>query len=283
MYYVVDVAGGFSIKFGGKSLASITFSGFIEGPNPHRIKGSVTFSILFWDISRDVDKTFGEQKPELIISVDPWPILKEALEQNDSWTAEHQIWEVPGVVTKESSGVQKQKEKGDQMMHPLGSLKVSQNVVPLNHTLTKFGSSDPKDNFRFEIISLNNIQDSSLISTQDFFAPAQFTEYDDSEKLNLKSYDFMDSGVFYSSDEKEISFSLESISHKKIEYETKILENISNKEEIKSTTIKEPFSLDTILSHTFVLAGAAYHNSVSNNNKLKYELKASYQGISSGQ
>jgi hypothetical protein len=272
LYYVIDVDAGFSVKFGPHSFASLIFSGFIEGPNPHRIKGSVTFSILWWDISVDVDKTFGDQEPELITNIDPWPMLKEALEQKDSWTAELPNWEVVGVVTRESSEM----KEGDQMIQPLGTLGVSQKVVPLNHTLTKFGSSDPIENFRFEIISMNNIPASSLVSTQDYFAPAQFSEYENSEKLTLKSYDLMDSGVFFTSAEKEVEFSVESTSYKEISYETIVLENIANKEDIKRTK-KDPendrFFLNAIMSQTFLLPGAAYSSSVANSNKLKYEVK----------
>jgi hypothetical protein len=270
LYYAIDVAAGFSVKFKGRSLASIAFLGFIEGPNPHRIKGSVTFSILWWDISRDVDKTFGDKKPEIIVSVDPWPILRDALEQNDSWTAELPTWELVGVVTRDSSLLVQQ---GTQIIHPLGRLKVSQTIVPLNHTVTKFGSSDPENNFRFEIASLNNLDQSRLVSTKDYFAPAQFTEYDDSEKLGLNSYEVMDSGAFYTSEEKDIQFSFESASFKEIEYETYLLENLANKEDVKKTKIENLFPLNTMLSQTLILAGASYHNSVSNSNRLKYQLK----------
>ena len=254
---MVDVAAGFAVKFGGTSFASIIFSGYIEGPNPHRIKGSVSFSILWLDFSVDIDKTFGEQQAEPIINVDPWPILKGALEQNDSWTVELPMWDIAGVVTNESPGIQEE----DQIIQPFGSLNVSQKVVPLNYTLTKFGSSDPKDNFKFEIISMNNIPASSLASMQDYFAPAQFTEYDNSEKITLNSYDFMDSGVFFTSSEKEVEFSVESASYKEISYETIVLENIANKDDIKRTK-KDPendrFFLNVIMSQTFLLAGAAY-------------------------
>ena len=112
-------------------------------------------------------------------------------------------------------------------------------MVPLNHTLTKFGSADPMDNFRFEIISLNDTNASDLVSTHDYFAPGQFTEYPESEKLNLKSYELMDSGVFYASHgREEVAFSFESASSKEIEYETILLENMANKEDIKRTKIE---------------------------------------------
>ena len=169
LYYVIDVVAGFSVKFKGYTLASITFLGFIEGPNPHRIKGSATFSILWWDISVDVDKTFGDPITELIVNLDPWPILREALEQNDSWTTELPTWEVIGVVTRESSAGQA--GAAEQLIHPLGRFKVTQRVVPLNHTLTKFGSADPMDNFRFEIISLNDTNASRSGLNSRLFCP----------------------------------------------------------------------------------------------------------------
>jgi hypothetical protein len=272
-YYVIDVAAGFSVRFKGRSLASIAFLGFIEGPNPHRIKGSVTFSILWWDISLDVDKTFGDPILELIDILDPWPILREALEQNDSWKAELPPWEAIGVVIKESSAVQAGEQ---QLIHPSGKFKVTQRVVPLNHTLTKFGSADPKDHFRFEITSLNDTNASDLESTQDYFAPGQFTEFPESEKLNLKSYELMDSGVFYASQggREEVAFSFESASSKEIEYETILLENMANKEEgIKRTKIEGLPALNTMLLQTLILAGKSYHTTVSNSNRLKYQLK----------
>ena len=122
--------------------------------------------------------------------------------------------------------------EGHQLVHPLGILKVSQKIVPLNYTLTKFGASNPKDYFRFEISSASG---SRLDSVKDFFAPAQFTEFDNSEILTLKSYELMDSGVSFVSTEQEVLFSKDSVSHKEISYEMKVFEGIAN-------TNKKPFT-----------------------------------------
>ena len=103
LYYIVDIEGGLSVKFQGVSLANVKFAGFLEGPNPHRIKGAVSFSILWWSISKSVDETFGEQMPEQISQVDPWPVLREALKQNDSWSQDIPAWASISVSIKETS------------------------------------------------------------------------------------------------------------------------------------------------------------------------------------
>jgi Family of unknown function (DUF6603) len=281
LYYVINVAAGFSVKLGKRSLASIAFLGFIEGPNPHRISGSVTFSILWWDISLDVDKTYGEQQPDIILSVDPWDVLSEALKQDDSWTTELPERQAIGVVIKESLAAVTQDGDGDtsgvreQLIHPSGRFKVSQTVVPLNHRLTKFGSADPKDHFKFEIkdILLNDITaDASglLHPTQDYFAPGQFTEFPESKMLNLKSYELMDSGVFYTADQKEeVDFQFDSRSTKEIKYETCLVENI----EEECTPITDLPAQSATLSQSLILAGISYHTALSNSNRLRYHLK----------
>jgi hypothetical protein len=229
----------------------------------------LTFSILWWDISIHIDKTFGDQKPEVVSKVNPWDILKEALQQNDSWTVDPPSWAVAGVVTKESSGAL----DTDRLIHPMGTPKVSQNMVPINHTLTKFGFSDPENWFRFEIISLNNIPASKLRATKDYFAPAQFTEFDTEEMLSLNSYDLLDSGISDASAGEQVSCHMDSVSFKEMEYETRILSNFNNKDDIiskKEETHK--FSVNVSQVQTFLLASAAYSASMSNNNRKKYQL-----------
>ena len=82
-------------------------------------------------------------------------------------------WASTGVIAKESPS-------GDvvgQLVHPLGTLKVSQKIVPLSHTLTRFGADEPIGHIRFEIVSINGITPPNLVLTTEPFAPAQFTKY----------------------------------------------------------------------------------------------------------
>ena len=77
-YFAVDVAGGLAIEYLGVSLLSVRFSGSVEGPNPYRLKGSVSFSIFWWSVSKSVDETYGSQTPDQMSQVDPWPLLNDA-------------------------------------------------------------------------------------------------------------------------------------------------------------------------------------------------------------
>jgi len=269
LYYIIDVEAGFGVKIKGRNLASITFVGTIEGPNPHRIKGSVTFSILWWDFSIHVEKTFGNIILDIISSIDPWPILRETLGQEESWTVETPPWQKMGVVTNEDTMLTNQ--EGSQLIHPTGKFKISQRVVPFNHTLTKFGSVDPKEHFRFEIVSLNDIDASHLLKTDDYFAPGQFTQFSTEEMLSLNSYELMESGIFFGSDaDLEIATSFEALRSKDIEYESVLLENTANKQDIQGKPLDQLPPLSNVLSQTLVVSSRSYHTTFANDSKLKY-------------
>jgi len=278
LYYIIDVQGGFSVKYSGRSLASIKFSGFIEGPNPHRIKGSVTFSILWWDVSVDVDKTFGSQEPELITNVDPWPILKNSLEQNDSWTADLPPWAIDSVIVKELSNLETTTNNTNDnnktiLVHPVGTLKVSQKIVPLNHTLTKFGAAEPIDNFRFKIDSLGN-DSTNLVTIQDYFAPGQFSNYDNTQKLSLKSFDLMDSGVMFGTHYNEISTPIEFVSYKQMTYETIMIPEQPEQQ----VAPHFPSIIHTLI---FELSSTAYQARLAQNqNNIKYNFKQQKPAVS---
>ena len=276
LYYIVDIAGEFVAKYKKYTLASIRFACSLEGPNPHRIKGKAVFSILWWDISVDVDARFGSEKPPIVSKIDPLPLLVDALQQNESWKANFPEWANLGVTLTESSkeitttGDDNNNENNLLILHPLGTLTVSQKVVPLNHTLTKFGAADPIGHVRFEMtggtIGTSNV--SALPYVRDYFAPAQFSKYSNAESLSLKSFDQMDSGVqFNLSDELEIDYG-DAIIPKVMEFETQVIigkdEPLLKRENSPATNTE---------SEVFQIASNAYQASIKNNKKIRYNMK----------
>jgi hypothetical protein len=258
LYYVVDVAAGFALKYGGFSFANVTFSGFLEGPNPHRIKGSATCSTFLGDIHEDVDVQFGEKEPEGTTPlIDPWPSLELALKQDGSWSTDFPEWANLGVTIRESS-------KEINLVHPMGTVKVSQKITPLNYTLSKFGAGCPINNFKFV---MGSSKMKTVSTTQEQFAPAQFADYDNEQKLSLKPYQLMDSGLVLGLEVKDAFIDSKSASHKSMEYDTIIIRNMGKHDEELTLSLFSPSASHT---RTFELVGAAYQTVLKNDSRLRY-------------
>src|SRR6185436_9839967 len=86
---------------------------------------------------------------------------------------------------------------GAVLLHPLGDLTVRQRVVPLGIEIGKFGSGMVTGQRRFDVAVLG--ADGNLApgvtSVLDQFAPAQFLELSDDEKLQRPSFERMGAGV----------------------------------------------------------------------------------------
>jgi len=80
------------------------------------------------------------------------------------------------------------------VLHPVGTLQVSQRAVPLDLTLDKFGNQQPNDANHFAVdVTSDGL--SKIQNLQEQFAPAQFKNMDDASKLSQPAYVPMDSGI----------------------------------------------------------------------------------------
>jgi hypothetical protein len=82
------------------------------------------------------------------------------------------------------------------IVHPFGTLVFSQKVVPLGVQITKFSNKKPQGASRFELSKLRS--DTTPLASEpvkEQFAPGQFFELSDAEKLSRKSFEPMPSGV----------------------------------------------------------------------------------------
>jgi len=87
-------------------------------------------------------------------------------------------------------------------LHPLGTLTVKQGVVPFNLDISKFGQATPAGARRFTISSATiGGRSQTTQPVKDFFAPAQFLDLSDGEKLSRPSFESMTAGIVFGSDE----------------------------------------------------------------------------------
>ncbi|MGH9752196.1 MAG: DUF6603 domain-containing protein, partial [Blastocatellia bacterium] len=201
--FLADFHAQVQLKRGSRNLFKVRLEGELSGPRPLRIKAKATFEVLWMDVSFRVDKTLvSGVRPEAPAPVAVMPLLKEALGNPGNWVAK-----LPGggrqMVTLRAVPV----AAGGVLLHPLGALTVKQNVVPLNMDISRFGPATPDGANRFTItnVYLGEQNQTAPPPVKDFFAPAQYFEMSDGEKLSRPSFDLMTAGVAIGSDEIAIT------------------------------------------------------------------------------
>ena len=75
----------------------------------------------------------------------------------------------------------------------MGTLKISQKVVPLNVRIDRIGSQRPSDGREFQIVTPQ--PPATTNKPQEAFAPAQFFDLTDEQKLTSASFQDLDSGI----------------------------------------------------------------------------------------
>jgi hypothetical protein len=188
LYLVVDISAGFSVKVFGVGLFSVHLRASLEGPTPWHVDGAAEISLLFWSFDVDVEVTFGERRAETLPPIDVLPAIRAELQKAQSWRA---------LLPASSRLFVSLRELGDGsalVLHPLGTLEISQRFAPLNLTLDKVGNQKPADVKRVSA----TVQGTSMEvkgPAREKFAAAQYREMSDAQKLSASAYEPLDSGV----------------------------------------------------------------------------------------
>lgn len=201
--FLADFHAQVQLKRGSRNLFKVRLEGELSGPRPLRIKAKATFEVLWMDVSFRVDKTLvSGVRPEAPAPVAVMPLLKEALGNPGNWIAK-----LPGGQRQMVTLRAVPAAANDVLLHPLGALTVKQNVVPLNMDISRFGPTTPDGANRFTItnVSIGEQNQTAPPAVKDFFAPAQYFEMSDGEKLSRPSFESMTAGVAIGSDELAIT------------------------------------------------------------------------------
>lgn len=187
---VVAFSAGVKISRGSRVLFSLTLDGTLEAFTPVRVSGKVKFKIFFVKFSIPVNLTLGDTRTAILEAVNVQDELLAALQDRTNWAGEltngrDLIATVRNVPADDAV-----------MVHPLGSLSVRQQVVPLGVDIEVFRSARPSGARRFEITSLAvNGTAVQRRTVREFFAPAQFFEMSDDEKLARPSFEELAAGT----------------------------------------------------------------------------------------
>ena len=190
-YFIAQIYASLGVYWKSKPIFSINLGGLLEGPTPWHAKGYASFRILGIKFKAKFDKTFGDNQstslPDVIV------LDKLIAEINDpvNWVADLPTSSSLLVSIREASST-----SGELVVHPDGVLAFSQKTVPLDMTINKFGNMRPADYQKFSIDIAdsggNNFAETTL---KEFFAPAEFIELTNSQKLARKSFEKFNSGI----------------------------------------------------------------------------------------
>jgi hypothetical protein len=187
----VSFSAGVDVKYDGTTLLGITLDAELSGPTPWHVHGSASLQILFFSVSASIDLTWGDDQAVSLPAVAVLPQLTTALTTPASWSAQlppgtEQAVTLRGLPPADT----------DIVVHPMGQLTVRQKVVPLDVPVTKFGNTTPSDGgqFAIEAVTLGPAT-AAIASVQDTFAPGQFQQLSDSDKISAPAFEEFDCGV----------------------------------------------------------------------------------------
>ncbi len=187
-YMIIQLSASLSVKVFGIGLFSVRVKMSLEGPTPWKAHGTGSISLLFFDVDVDIDVTWGESKNTTLPPISVMPLLVAEYEKQENWKA----------LIPSSNNLLVSLRKIDTLeelvLHPIGTLQLSQRAIPLNLSLDKVGSQKPDDANLFTLEP--TASDLSKIKTlEEKFAIAQFKNLKDAEKLSSPSFQNIEGGL----------------------------------------------------------------------------------------
>ncbi|MCB9081825.1 MAG: hypothetical protein H6555_08965 [Lewinellaceae bacterium] len=188
-YFIIEISASVSLQVFGMGLFSIRLKFSLEGPTPYRAKGTGTLTLLFFEISADFDVTWGEKQDTSLPPIAVLPLLEAELQKLENWRAELPAANQLGVALRKLED-----DPETLVLHPLGVLRISQRLLPLDITLDKLGNQAVSDAKRFTLVAGAGGL-AKQADAQERFATAQFQKLTDTEKLTRPAFENQHAGL----------------------------------------------------------------------------------------
>lgn len=251
-YFIIEITAAVALKVFGAGVLSIRLQLSLEGPTPWRAKGSGSISFLFFEISANFDVTWGESSDTALPPIEVMPILKAELEKLENWRA----LLTPGNNLLVS--LRNLEPTEELILHPVGTLQITQKAIPLDLSIDKVGSQKPTDANRLSV-RLQGTGLSEKAKVKEQFAIAQFQNMDDASKLSRRAYDPLIGGLEISTQGQQLRSS--QLVRRIIRYEKIIIDTNYQRAE-------EPF---------FLFFGALFSHFLKGNSISKSALSNAYK------
>lgn len=199
--FIADLSAGVALRYEEHILMSIYLDATLSGPTPWHAYGTASFQILFFKVAIPFNVHFGPEPPPAALPepVDVVGLLAAAFADARNWSGGL----APGV--RPLVSVRPMPDGATTLrVHPLAQLTARQRVAPLNRRIEKFGNYGLEAGARaYTVAAVRTDTGAPLRATRvkDVFALSQFQEMSDDEKLSSPSFETLDSGLRFGSDE----------------------------------------------------------------------------------
>lgn len=198
--FVAEISAMFGVRTGSTVLFAIQVTGTLKGPTPWQVRGEASFQIGFIikvRLSADFEVTTGELRNTMLPPVDVVEEIRKAFDKVGNWRAV-----LPRGSNQHVSLRELPQSGAALVLHPFGSLEISQKVAPLNLAIQRLGASRPARGSVFKIAAAHiNGADVATTASTEQFAPGQFFEMDDAAKLSRPSFARYDAGIVIGADD----------------------------------------------------------------------------------
>lgn len=181
-------------------LLGVLLTGELSGPNPYYVRGVAHFKLFGLQKDVDIEETIGDKSP--LDDIDDVPVLPDvvaALEDPESWRAVDDGARIGAVLL-----AQIEDATAPIAVHPGGSVEVVQRVAPLAVELEHYGNAEIDGEDTLDVTDVEAGGDSIAWEfVEDWFAPAQFFDLTEDEKLSAPSFEKMKGGLRLGDDEAE--------------------------------------------------------------------------------
>jgi hypothetical protein len=167
----------------------------VSGPSPWHVSGVVELQVLFVTVRVGVDLSVGDaasQRP--IETADVAGLLWEQVSRTASWQATLPATVAPGVTLRPAS-LDADPAASPLVVHPLATLTLRQQVVPLATPIARVGARLPKDGTRSYHVDVAAPPGVRVGRVDELFAPAQFVEVAEDAKLLGPAFAPLPAGV----------------------------------------------------------------------------------------
>jgi hypothetical protein len=190
--FIADIGAMIAVRTGTTVLFGIRLEGSLTGPAPWRIKGQAVITIVV-PIPFHFDVQFGSpQRAKPLPRQDPWGVLQKAIAEKRHWQTRPPPSGRQPISLAQSNG-----GEASSLLDPLGEAVLRQKAVPLNRPITLFSHAKPRGPGRYQVssVSIGGTKVPGWEPVRDYFAPAQFEDLSDAQKLSRPSFEKMDAGV----------------------------------------------------------------------------------------